>query len=122
MLALVWTPLGLAALAAAAAAGLAVVYLRRAVLPLALAAVALAGAAYLAHLQADLVTARRERDEARIAAAEAAAGAKAVEAVSEKAAARSQASRGVRDRILTAPRSDDAPVAPVLRRVLEGAP
>ena len=88
--ALLWTPLGLAALTAAGGAVLALFYLR---------AAALAGAAYVASLQADLTTARRERDEARTAAATATAGTKAVEGVAGKAAARAKASRATRDRI-----------------------
>ncbi|GEL42902.1 MULTISPECIES: hypothetical protein [Methylobacteriaceae] len=119
-LALVWTPLGISALVAFAAAALAVVYLRKLALPLAAVAVILAGAAYVASIEADLATARTERDLANAAAATAVAGTKAVEGVAGKAAARAKASRSTRDRILTAPASDDAPVAPVLRDVLEG--
>ncbi|TXN04866.1 hypothetical protein FV242_05800 [Methylobacterium sp. WL64] len=120
LLALVWTPLGIGALVAVAAAAAAAVYLPRLAIPLACVAVILAGAAYVSALQADLGTARRERDEAKAAAATAAKGTKAVEGVAAKAAARSASTRATRDRILMAPASDDAPVAPVLRDVLEG--
>lgn len=90
-------------------------YLPRLALPLARVAVILGGSAYVSALQADRGAARRERDEARAAAK----GTKAVEAVAAKAAARSATSRASRDRGLTAPASDDGPVAPVLRQVLE---
>lgn len=118
-LALVWTPLGIGALVAVLAAVACAVYLPRLAVPVACLALVLAGVAYVSSLQADLSTARRERDEAKIAAAAATAGTKAVEGVAGKAAARARASRATRDRILIAPASDDAPVAPVLRRVLE---
>lgn len=120
-LALVWTPLGIGALVAAAAAFACAVYLPRLAVPVACLALVLAAVAYVCALQADLTTARRERDEARTAAATATAGTKAVEGVAGKAADRAKASRATRDRILTAPASDDAPVSPVLRDVLEGS-
>ena len=119
-LALVWTPLGLAALAAAAAAVAAFLYLPRAGVPLLALAVVLAGSAYVARLQGEVEGARRERDEARAEAAAQARAAKAVERVTAKAASRARSSRAARDRILTAPAGDDGPVAPVLRQVLEG--
>jgi voltage-gated potassium channel Kch len=118
-LALVWTPLGIGALVAAAAALACAAYLPRMAVPVACLALVLAGVAYVSALQADLATARRERDEARTAAATATAGTRAVEGVAGKVADRAKASRATRDRILTAPASDDAPVAPVLRDVLE---
>ncbi|GJE51453.1 hypothetical protein GOFOIKOB_4512 [Methylobacterium tardum] len=119
-LALVWTPIGIGALIAVAAAVAAAVYMPRLALPLACVAVMLGGAAYVSALQADLGAARRERDEAKAAAATAARGTKAVEGVAAKAASRAAANRAIRDQVVTAPASDDGPVAPVLRDVLEG--
>ena len=98
-LALVWTPLGIGALIAAAAAVACAAYLPRLAVPIACLALVLAGVAYVSALQADLTTARRERNEARTAAAAATAGTKAVEGVAGKAAARAKASRATRDRI-----------------------
>ncbi|MCE4222127.1 hypothetical protein HCU64_00035 [Methylobacterium sp. C25] len=118
-IALVWTPLGIAALVAVAAAALALAYLPRAALPLACVAVLLAGAAYVASLQADLAASRIEAREAK---ADAAAKGKAIEALERNAratAARNAASRTRRDRILSAPASDDGPVAKILDDTLE---
>lgn len=115
LLALVWTPLGIGAIVATAADPLTVVYMPRLALPLAAVAVILAGVAYVASLQSELGTARRERDEAKADAAGKAAGIKAVEGVAGKAAVRAKATRSARDAILSAPASDDALVAPVLR-------
>ena len=78
-LALVWTPLGLGALIAAAAAVAAVVYVPRFVLPAAAVALALAGAAYVAHVRTELDVARRERDDANSAAAGKAAAIESLE-------------------------------------------
>ncbi|MCG5246865.1 hypothetical protein LPC10_17740 [Methylorubrum sp. B1-46] len=119
-LALVWTPLGLGALVAAAAAVAAVVYLPRFALPAAAVALALAGAAYVAHVRTELDAARRERDEAKAEAAGKAAAIEALEGLSRTRDARAARSRETHRRIQAAPGTDDGPVAPVLRDVLEG--
>jgi hypothetical protein len=119
LLALVWTPLGLGALAAAAAAGLAFVYMPRLAWPVALVAVTLVAAAYATSLQADLGNARHERDEAKADAAGKARAIASLERLSANADKRARASRETHRRIDAAPASDDGPVAPVLRDVLE---
>lgn len=119
-LALVWTPLGLGALVAAAAAVAAIAYVPRLALPAAAVALALAGAAYVAHVRTELDAARRERDEAKADAAGKAAAITALEELSRTRDARIRASRETHRRIQAAPATDDGPVAPVLRDVLEG--
>ncbi|TXN47359.1 hypothetical protein [Methylobacterium sp. WL7] len=119
-LALVWTPIGIAALAALAAAVAAFVYLPRLGVPFLALAVVLAGAAYVSRIQDDLGAARRERDEAKADAAGKARAIEALESVSRNGDKRARAARETHRRIQAAPASDDAPVAPVLRQVLEG--
>lgn len=119
-LALIGTPLGLAALAALAAAAAAAAWLPRAALPLACAAALLAGAAYVASLQADLDDARRERDAARADAAGKAAAIEAMQAEAAESAARAKSSASAHARIRRAPAAADGPVALVLRDALEG--
>lgn len=119
-LALVWTPIGIAALVAAAAAVAAFLYLPRLGVPLLALAVVLAGSAYVTRIQDDLSAARRERDEAKSDAAGKARAIEALESVSRNGDKRTRAARETHPRIQAAPASDDAPVAPVLRQVLEG--
>ncbi|ACB80036.1 hypothetical protein C0214_10975 [Methylobacterium sp. DM1] len=119
-LALVWTVPGVAALAAAAAAVLAFLYLPRLAVPLACLAVVLAGVAYVDRLGRELATARAE---AAAAKADAAAKGRAIEALEADAAesvARAKAAAAAHARIRRAPASADGPVAPVLREALEG--
>ena len=118
-LALVWTPIGVAALVAAAAAVAACLYLPRLAIPLLALAVVLTGAAYVSRIQDELGTTRRERDEAKAEAAGRARAIKELETVSRNADRRARAGRETRRRIQVVPASDDGPVAPVLRDVLE---
>lgn len=119
-LALVWTPIGIASLVALAAAVAACLHLPRLAVPLLALAVVLGGAAYVCRIQADLGAARRERDEAKADAAGKARAIAALEFVSGKGKKRAHAARETHRRIQAAPASDDGPVAPVLRDVLEG--
>ncbi|MBI1689511.1 hypothetical protein [Methylorubrum sp. DB1722] len=120
LLALVWTPLGLGAILAAAATVAAILYAPRLALPVAAVALALAGAAYVSHVRTELDAARRERDEARADAAGKARAIEALEAVERAKGRREARSRETHRWIQAAPPSDDGPVAPVLRDVLEG--
>ena len=120
LLALVWTPIGIAALVALAAAVVAFLYLPKLGVPLLAVAVILAGAAYVTRIQDDLGAARRERDEAKADAAAKGRAIAAMEELSQRGDKRARAARETHRRILAAPASDDAPVAPVLRQVLEG--
>ena len=119
-LALVWTPIGIAALVAMAAAVAAFLYLPRLGVPLLALAVVLAGAAYVSSIQADLGAARRERDEAKADAVGKARAIAAMEDLSRNGDKRKRVNQETHRRIQAAPVSDDGPVAPVLRQVLEG--
>ncbi|MCK2057172.1 hypothetical protein [Methylobacterium sp. 37f] len=119
-LALVWTPIGIAALVALAAAVAAFLYLPRLAVPFLALAVVLAGAAYVSRISDELGSTRRERDEAKADAAGKARAIAELEAMSRISDKRARAARETHRRIQAAPASDDGPVASVLRDVLEG--
>lgn len=119
LLALVTTPAGICAGVAIALAVLALLYAPRLALPVGLVAVILLGVAYVSRLQADLASTQRARDEAAALAEVRKGAVEALQRNAKAAAKRTAATASAHDRIRRAPASDDGPVAPVLRDVLE---